>query len=204
MPRGLSMVALVPAMAAMLTAPTSAAAEVDAIEVDKELTYTCEFPYLVPQELSGTVRVSLPDSVEVGERFQANSDVTIALTLNEDIVTVLNLLEAATFEGTARADVDADISGLRTTLGIPGLRIPVTEVPPEGELPVTITGTMPSLIAYQPGTLTLAAGEEFTATIDARRVDGSPIELGEFDVTCAITTTDPPQDPHLATIPITE
>ncbi|GAB3487932.1 DUF6801 domain-containing protein [Amycolatopsis cihanbeyliensis] len=203
MPRSLSMVVVVSAVTAMLTAP-AAAARASTIEVDKELTYTCEFPYLVPQELSGTVRVSLPDSVAVGERFRAHSDVTIALTLNEDIVTVLNLLEAATFDGAARADVDADINGLRATLGIPGLRIPRTEVPVEQSLPVDITGTMPSLIAYEPGTLTLAAGAEFTATIDARRADGSPIELGEFDVSCAITETEPPQDPHLATIPITE
>lgn len=176
----------------------------DTIEVDKDLTYTCEFPFIVPQELSGNVKVSLPDSVVVGERFRALSDVTIGLTLNEDIVTVLNLLKAATFDGTARADVDVDVNGLEATLGMPGLNIPTTEVPEGQSLPVTISGTLPTLIVHEPGSLVLAAGEEFAATIDARQADGTPIEMGEFDVSCTITQTDPPQDPHLATIPITE
>jgi hypothetical protein len=170
--------------------------------VTKNLTYRCTFPLVGPQDVPATVNITFPDSGTVGNRI-VNSDLTINATLSANIVSALRAFQTATTEGTAVADVDTSFAGKNITLGLPGLKIAKATVPPSGTMTASISGPTPSLIVYEAGSVVLKAGATFTAKVDTRKADGTPTALGVLNVPCTIKATTPPQDPTLATIPVT-
>ncbi|MFD9892368.1 DUF6801 domain-containing protein [Amycolatopsis sp. NPDC059027] len=170
-------------------------------QVTKNLTYSCTFPLVGPQDVTGKVAITLPDSGTAGQRI-APGDLNISVTLQDNIVGALRAFGTAYAQGTGAADVDANYDGKQLTLGIPGLNIARADIPPSGPLTTTISGPMPNLVVYKAGTITLRAGQQFNAKVDTRKADGTPTPLGILDVPCTIKTTDPPQDTLFANIPV--
>nr|WP_157527920.1 DUF6801 domain-containing protein [Kibdelosporangium sp. MJ126-NF4]CEL16650.1 hypothetical protein [Kibdelosporangium sp. MJ126-NF4]CTQ88998.1 hypothetical protein [Kibdelosporangium sp. MJ126-NF4] len=172
-------------------------------EVTKDLTYRCAFPLVGQQDVSATVKITIPDAGTTGGRI-VNSDLRITATLNANIVNALRSFQTATTEGTATADVDAAYDSKNMTIGIPGLKVAKQTVPPQGQtMPVDISGPTPSLIVYKAGTVSLAAGAVFNAKVDTRKADGTPTALGILNVPCTVKVTTPPQDRSLASVPVT-
>ncbi|WP_308424768.1 DUF6801 domain-containing protein [Longimycelium tulufanense] len=193
---------MIAGMGGVLAAPTAAANGSAAMrEVVKDLTYRCAFPLVGQQDVTGKVKITFPDSGTTGERVVIG-DLHIDVTLNENIVGALRAFQTAYAEGTATADVDASYDSKELTLGIPDLHIARRDIPPSGTLTTTITGVMPSLIVYKAGAISVSAGQQFNAKVDTRKADGTPTALGVLDVPCTVKATTPPQDLHLATIPI--
>ncbi|WP_158880799.1 DUF6801 domain-containing protein [Amycolatopsis anabasis] len=192
------------AIAGLVTALAgSASAEEPATfgEIKKDLTYTCTFPLVGKQDVTGHVKVTLPDTGTAGQRI-VPSDLVIDATLAPNIVGALRAFGTAYAEGTGTADVDAAYDAKQLTMGIPGLKIPRRNIPPSGSLDITITGKMPNFIVYKAGTLTLKAGQQFNAKVDTRKADGTPTPLGILNVPCTVKVTTPPQDVLFANIPI--
>lgn len=195
----LTTVGMITAMTGVLAAGSGAAAPAFD-EVEKELTYTCNFPLIGNQPVTATVRVGFPDAAAVGERIQPQ-DLAIDFTLQEEIVTAFRLIGAATLEADAAADVDVAFVGKELTIGVPNLKAPKQDVPASGPLTSTFSGPMPSFIMHEPGELAIAAGPEFHAEVTALDANGNDTALGNpINVGC---TQNAGQDPHLVTIPIT-
>jgi len=170
--------------------------------VSKNLTYRCTFPLVGAQDVAATVAITFPDSGTTGNRL-VNGDLNITATLSANIVSALRAFQTATTSGTAVADVDASHAGNNFTLGLPGLTIAQQSVPASGSMAVAISGPTPSMVVYKAGDVVLKAGASFTAKVDTRKANGQPTSLGVLNVPCTIKTTTPPQDPTLATVPVT-
>lgn len=192
-------VGTIAALCGVLAAGPASASGTIGVQVSKELTYTCEFPLIGPQPVDATVSVDLPTSAAVGARIQPEN-LVIDFTLSENIVTAFRLIGAATVEADAFADVDVAFAGRALTLGVPNLHAAKQDVPDSGPLTSAFTGPMPSFIMEEPGTLDIAAGEEFVADVEALDENGQPTGLGNpIPVPC---TKDPGQDAQLGSIAI--
>ncbi|ONI76238.1 hypothetical protein ALI144C_36845 [Actinosynnema sp. ALI-1.44] len=170
-------------------------------EISKNLTYRCTFPLVGPQDVTGAVRITLPDAGQAGVRI-VPSDLSIDVELSANIVGALRAFQTHHAEGTAVADVDTAYDGKQLTLGLPGLKIPRKDIPPSGTLKLAITGAMPDFVVYEAGSLSLAAGTQFNAKVDTRKADNTPTALGVLNVPCVVKATTPPQDVLFANIPI--
>ncbi|ALG09984.1 hypothetical protein AOZ06_26535 [Kibdelosporangium phytohabitans] len=195
------MTAVVAASVAVSAGPAVATGHAVAGEVTRNLTYRCTFPLVGPQDVTGAVRIALPDAGQAGVRI-VPSDLSIDVELSANIVGALRAFQTHHAEGTAVADVDTAYDGKQLTLGLPGLKIPRKDIPPSGTLKLAITGAMPDFVVYESGSLSLAAGAQFNAKVDTRKADNTPTALGVLNVPCAVKATIPPQDVLFATIPI--
>jgi uncharacterized protein DUF6801 len=189
------------ALSGVVAGPASASdAGENGVYVSKDLTYSCEFPIIGPQDVTGTVSVDLPTSAGTGERIQPNN-FKIDVTLSANIVQAFRLIGAKTVEADAWADVDVAFGGRSLTFGVPNLHAPKQEIPASGTMSFSITGPMPSFILNTAGTLELAAGQVFHADVTALDANGQPTGLGNpIPVDCQ---QKPGQDPSLGAIAIT-
>nr|WP_052478420.1 DUF6801 domain-containing protein [Kibdelosporangium sp. MJ126-NF4]CEL18208.1 hypothetical protein [Kibdelosporangium sp. MJ126-NF4]CTQ90561.1 hypothetical protein [Kibdelosporangium sp. MJ126-NF4] len=201
--RRIGAIAVAAVVVASMTASTGSAAASPAVfgEITKNLTYRCTFPLVGPQDVTATVRITLPDAGQAGVRI-VPSDLSIDAELSASIVGALRSFQTHHAEGTAVADVDTAYDGKQLTLGLPGLKIPRKDIPPSGTLKLTITGAMPDFVVYKAGSLNLGAGAQFNAKVDTRKADNTPTALGILNVPCVVKATTPPQDVLFANIPI--
>ncbi|MBB5851184.1 DUF6801 domain-containing protein [Amycolatopsis umgeniensis] len=166
--------------------------------VVKDLTFTCEMPLIGAQQVAAKVTATFPETVTAGSPIDVTG-FSVAVSLEGDSVTALNLIGAATIEGTASANVDVDYNGTELGVTLNGLGFPVTAVPQDGPLALAITGPIPGLTVKKPGSVAFAVGGTFTGKVTPRRADGTPTDLGTFDLPCGI---DPGQNPALATVTV--
>lgn len=166
--------------------------------VDKTLVYTCTFPESGTHDVSGRVTATFPDTGKINTRLQI-TDLTITATLPLAVTDSLRAHGAATVSGKGVADADNNYNGTRITVGIPG-PVPTQNVPPTGELVTPLQPLVPSVSVTAPGTLAISAGEQLNGTFTPLKADGTPTQLGTFDVPC---TLKPGQDPLLGSITIT-
>ncbi|MEC3982462.1 DUF6801 domain-containing protein [Amycolatopsis sp. H20-H5] len=188
--------------AAALTAVTAGTAAAGGAQtagaVAKNLTFSCEFPLIGSNQVTAAVAATFPDSVATGSPISV-TDFSVGVNLNEDIVSALQLIGAATVEGSAAANVDVNYNDTELGVTLNGLAFPSTPVPASGGMAITITGPVPGLTVKKPGTVKFAVGSAFTGKITPRQADGTPTDLGTFDLPC---TMDAGQDPALATVTI--
>ncbi|WP_410657164.1 DUF6801 domain-containing protein [Amycolatopsis sp. lyj-112] len=187
------------AMVALPAATAEAAAPARATgPVTKALTFTCEFPLIGAHQVTANVSAVFPGSVAAGSPIDV-TDFSVGVSLEGDVLTALNLIGAATIEGTAAANVDVDYNGTELGVTLNGLAFPSTPVPETGPLAIAITGPIPGLTVKNSGTVAFAVGGAFTGQVTPRRADGSPTDLGTFPLPCGL---DAGQDPALAVVTV--
>jgi hypothetical protein len=166
--------------------------------VTKNLTFSCEFPLVGQRQAQAVVKATFPDSVAVGQPIDV-TDFGVDVTLDAGTTDALRLVGGASVEGSAVAAVDLDVNGTQLGVGLNGLQIPSTPVPPSGALTTTVTGPVPSLSVKAAGQVSFSVGNTFTGTITPKKADGTDTDLGTFSLPC---TMDPGQDASLATVPV--
>lgn len=166
--------------------------------ITKTLTYTCEFPLIGASQLTTKIEVTMPESVKVGELMRT-TNFSATITVPEATAQALLLFEAATIEGEAEALLAVDVNGTVIDVTLPGLRIPSTPVPKTGDLITVARGPVPGIGVRAPGAIGVSVGRH-DSKLTPRKADGTPTELGTFDLPC---TQDAGQDPLLARIPVT-
>ncbi|MGW0522395.1 DUF6801 domain-containing protein [Crossiella sp. NPDC003009] len=166
--------------------------------ITKTLTYTCEFPLIGPSQLTTKIDVTMPETVKVGELMRT-TNFSATITVPEATAQALLLFEAETIEGDAEAMLAVDANGALIDVTLPGLRIPSTPVPKTGDLVTVARGPVPGIGVRAPGHIGVSVGDH-VSKLTPRKADGSPTELGTFDLACK---QDAGQDPLLAKIPVT-
>ncbi|EMD26610.1 DUF6801 domain-containing protein [Amycolatopsis azurea] len=183
--------------AVTLPASTASAAPLPG-PVTKNLTFTCEMPLIGARQVAATVTATFPGTVAVGSPIDVTG-FSVAVSLDGDIVSALNLIGAATIDGTASANVGVDYNGTELGVTLNGLGFPATAVPQDGPLGIVITGPIPGLTVKKPGSIVFTVGGGFTGKVTPKRADGTPTDLGTFDLPCGM---DPGQDASLATVTV--
>ncbi|MEV7554256.1 DUF6801 domain-containing protein [Amycolatopsis sp. NPDC089917] len=183
---------------AMVAWPASATAAPLPGPVTKNLTFTCEMPLIGARQVAATVTATFPEAVTAGSPIDVTG-FSVAVSLDGDIVSALNLIGAATIDGTASATVGVDYNGTELGVTLNGLGFPVTAVPQDGPLGIVITGPIPGLTVKKPGSIVFTVGGGFTGKVTPKRADGTPTDLGTFDLPCGM---DPGQDASLATVTV--
>ncbi|MGO1053538.1 DUF6801 domain-containing protein [Crossiella sp. CA198] len=178
-------------------AGTSAPAKAAGV-ITKTLNYTCEFPLIGASSLTTKIEVTMPETVKVGELMRA-TNLSATITVPEATAQALLLFEAETIEGDAEALLAVDANGTLIDVTLPSLKIPSTPVPKTGDLVTVARGPVPGIGVRNPGAIGVSIGNHFSK-LTPRKADGSPTELGTFDLPC---TQDAGQDPLLARIPVT-
>ncbi|MBP2477797.1 hypothetical protein JOF53_006669 [Crossiella equi] len=191
------MAAVLGATALLCPAAAVAGAHTATGPITKSLNYTCEFPLIGPNKLVTKIDVTMPESVKVGQLMRA-TDLAATITVPEEVAQSLLLFEAETIEGTSEALLAIDANGTPIDVTLPNLVIPKTPVPKTGDLVAVARGPVPGIGVRSPGAIGVAVGDH-TSKLTPRKADGSPTELGTFDLVC---TQDAGQDPSLARIPV--
>jgi hypothetical protein len=164
--------------------------------IDKTLTYSCVFPESGAVDVTGRITGTIPATGTVNGRVQPN--LSINATLPVVVADSLRNHNAATVSGKGTADADNIYNGTAMSVGIPG-PVPSVAVPASGELVATLSPAVPSIAVGAAGTLTISAGQYLNGTFTPLQADGTPTDLGTFDVPC---TLNPGQNPALGTITI--
>lgn len=189
--------ATVTAGAMLTTAGVLAGAGTGVAAPPAELTlvYSCPFPLIGVKDMSVKITVTgLPDKPVAGQPTP-EVDVTAVATVPADATAGLKLVQAATIEGKASADVKLDNAGLALDLKVP-LDFPKTNIPDSGPFDVNAKGKAPSFSLPNPGRTTIDVGN-FLTTLTPKKADGTPTGLGTFDSACTIKQTEPPQKTRL-------
>ncbi|WP_410663885.1 DUF6801 domain-containing protein [Amycolatopsis sp. lyj-84] len=160
--------------------------------VDKKLSFTCPFPLIGLQKLDVNIKADFEVPTAPGGTL-STSGLTITVNVPDKATRGLNLVGAATIEGTAAAGVtlvngDANPFPVR----IP-LNVAKTGLPPSGTFSTVATGSVPTVTLAKPGKTTLTVGD-FTTRLTPKKADGSFTGIGSFTSDC---TLDPGQDPVL-------
>jgi hypothetical protein len=199
-------VGLAAAMAGISAAATSApstsgtsavAAGATGGHVEKIITYTCNFPLVGTKPVTADVKVTFPATGKVGQIIQGTGFSAVA-TLDASTTSALRLIGAATVDGTANPQIDANISGVVVTLALP-FTIPSTKVPATGNMGLPFVGAIPGFAVHKAGTVTLSIGANFTGTATPKTAAGKPTQLGTINLAC---TQNPGQNATLASIPV--
>ncbi|WP_181772925.1 DUF6801 domain-containing protein [Amycolatopsis pittospori] len=160
--------------------------------VDKRLSYTCPFPLIGLQKLDVAIKADFEVPTAPGGTL-TTSGLTITVAVPDKAARGLNLVGAATIEGTAAAGVTL-VNGDANPLPV---RIPLnvakTDIPQTGGFSPVATGSVPTVTLAKPGKTTLTVGD-FTTRLTPKKADGSFTGLGSFTSDC---TLDPGQDPVL-------
>lgn len=148
------------------------------------LSYTCNFPLLVPQDMPTTVSsTDLPDSAAVGVPTAASTN-TVTSTVSEDATATLNFLSAKSVDGTITSKVPVS-DGVATQTLTSVAVIPNTPVPSSGTFQVTASGTLPGVTLANAGTATISLGDS-EIKLTPRQADGSPTWLGTITAPCKV------------------
>jgi hypothetical protein len=162
--------------------------------IDKTLTYNCVFPESGAVDVTGRITGTIPATGTVNSRVQPNLSITATLPVS--VTDSLRSHSAATVSGKGVADADNVYNGTSLSVGIPG-PVPSVAVPATGELVTTLSPAVPSVTVGAAGTLAISAGQQLNGTFTPLKADGTPTDLGTFDVPC---TLNPGQNPALGTI----
>jgi hypothetical protein len=162
--------------------------------IDKTLTYNCVFPESGAVDVTGRITGTIPATGTVNSRVQPNLSITATLPVS--VADSLRSHSAATVSGKGVADADNVYNGTSLSVGIPG-PVPSVAVPATGELVTTLSPAVPSIAVGAAGTLAISAGQQLNGTFTPLKADGTPTDLGTFDVPC---TLNPGQNPALGTI----
>jgi hypothetical protein len=149
------------------------------------LTYTCNFPLLLPQDVPTTVTsTDVPDSAAVGVPTAASTN-TVTSTVPLDAAdTLRNLLAAKTVEGTITSKVTVTNGAAKQTLTSVAV-IPSTPVPSSGTFQVTAAGTLPAITLANAGTATISLGDSETK-LTPRDAAGDVTWIGTITSTCKV------------------
>ncbi|MBA8924926.1 hypothetical protein BC739_002125 [Kutzneria viridogrisea] len=172
------------------------------VPVDKTLTWKGDFPVIgTLSPISTQMLASLPSPVTVGQPGG-----TVPVTLNvdapADATNGLELVGAASVEGTVKATVVVtDSAG--TTVNVPILlTIPKTATPASGEhLKFTATGNASFPSPQHAGTATVVLdGASASTTLEPKDSSGNDTALGTFTVNLSLDPAG--QDTSLGTVQI--
>ncbi|MGI8332980.1 DUF6801 domain-containing protein [Actinomadura scrupuli] len=152
-----------------------AASPASADPVSLTLNYSCTFPIVGVQTMAVKIESDIPKTIKVGE---ATPKIAVKATanINADTVQGLNLVGAATLEGTATASATIDSPDAALPLKVP-TTIPPTPVPADGEMAVPATGSAPSLTFSNTGEGSVTIGDLLMDPLTARDSTGKPIQL---------------------------
>lgn len=174
-----------------------AAAPAAAVPVSLELDYQCSFPLLKPQPVKLKITTDIPSQVDVG-KFTGAFDVSAVATVSAESTKGLRALETETIEGSAVALTDVIQPNGQTLVA----RIPTTvtkrSLPASGGFDTNATGSTPSLVFQQAGTVRLNV-RDLILTLTPRLADGTLTGLDTFETECFQV---PGQNNTLATIAI--
>jgi hypothetical protein len=160
--------------------------------VDKKLTFTCPFPLIGLQKLDVEIKADFDVPTAVGGTF-TTSDLSVSVTVPDKPARGLNLVDAATIEGTASAGVTlTNGSAKPLPLQIP-LTVAKTAIPTTGTFSPQATGSVPAVQLANAGQTSLVIGD-FSTRLTPKKTDGSFTGLGSFTSDC---TLDAGQDPTL-------
>ncbi|HET6288816.1 MAG TPA: DUF6801 domain-containing protein [Amycolatopsis sp.] len=183
------LIVLLTAGSLLFVAARSAAA---GTPVTKKLSFTCPFPLIGLQKLDVNIKADFEVPTAPGGTL-TTSGLTITVTVPDKAARGLNLVGAATIEGTAAAGVtlvNGDANPLPVRLP---LNVAKTDLPPSGMFDTVATGSVPTITLAKPGKTTLTIGD-FTTRLTPKKADGSFTGIGSFTSDCAL---DPGQDPVL-------
>ncbi|OLR92174.1 DUF6801 domain-containing protein [Actinokineospora bangkokensis] len=185
---------------ALVAAPVAQAEPVQAAGVvTKAVTFSCAYPLIGNRDVPATVTATFPSTVAAGTPINT-TDFSVAVSLDDTTVQALQLVGAATVEGTSEAGVDLSINGTELGVTLPGLDIPVTAVTGAAPIALNITGLVPSLTVKSAGQVDIAIGNAFTGKITPKTATGELTGLGTFDLNCSALAG---QDLSLVSIPVT-
>ena len=193
-------------------AMAAAAAAAPAQGATLSQTYSCLYPLIQSQPLSVDIDAAIPAEWEVNKLTPA-FDIKATAVTNDTTWDGLNLVQAATIEGTATATSQITAPGFSLPLAVP-VTVPVTNKPAQrGPITIVATGSTPPIAFPQTGdgTITVTA---LRMNLRAKMANGDSVifppvpgvpdsdGLPEtFDVVC---TLDPPtQNNKLIDIKIT-
>ncbi|MEC3978410.1 DUF6801 domain-containing protein [Amycolatopsis sp. H20-H5] len=160
--------------------------------IDKHLTFTCPFPLIGLQKLDVGIKANFDVPTAVGGSLKT-SDLTVLVTVPDKPARGLNLVQAATIEGTASAGATITNGPAKPlALKIP-MNVAKTDIPTTGTFAPVATGSVPTAVLKNPGKTSVVIGD-FSTRLTPKKADGSPTGLGSFTSDCVL---DPGQDPTL-------
>jgi Family of unknown function (DUF6801) len=161
-----------------------ATAPKDSTAVDKTLAFTCPFPLIGNQTLSIRIQATMSTPATVGGQL-VTTDFTATATVPDSATLGLNLIGAATIEGSAQANVTLNEAGTPLDVAIPNLVIPSTPVPASGPFNTVASGPVPTATINAAGTTTVTVAG-FSTTLTPKQKNGSPTALGTFTSSCTL------------------
>ena len=162
------------------------------------LRYRCAMPLFPEQPLTVRLTWNAPKSVAIGRKTPIVPFEAVA-TMGDAVTQGLDLIGAATVEGSATATGVVATPGGNTTVSVP-LTVPRTPVPAAGSITVVASGRTPELVFHQPGHATVTVGREFAVRLIPKTADGGSTMVGQVDASC---TLEPGQDTVLTSFEIT-
>lgn len=161
------------------------------------LRYQCSMPLFPVQPMTVRLTWNAPKSVPVGQKTPIVPFTAVA-TMGAAVTQGLDVINAATVEGSADASGDVAAPDGNTNVRVP-LTVPKTDVPPDGPITVVASGITPELTFHRPGHATITVGSEFAVHLIPKTADGGTTLLGPVDASC---TLNPGQDTRLTSFDI--
>ncbi|MFI6515043.1 DUF6801 domain-containing protein [Spirillospora sp. NPDC050679] len=185
-------VAAPPAAAAPAAAPPARAAKPASLS----LKYQCQFPLLGAQPVTVRLATDIPETVDVGKPLPPIVVDTVS-EVGAKSVQGLNVVGAATLEGTASAGVTVKSAQGDLSLKIPAI-LDKTPLPASGGVEVKARGQAPSIRFNKAGKAQILVND-LVLTLTPRLSDGTLTGLDVFESECV---QEPGQDNKLAEITV--
>ncbi|MFJ9585686.1 DUF6801 domain-containing protein [Streptomyces acidicola] len=162
----------------------------------RTLKYTCSFPLIGNEPMTGSVAWTAPDRYVV-DQATPRSPISTSATVGPNITRALRFAGADTVEG--RADVSAVVAAPQGDIPVEmPLKVPRTDLPESGPLTVPAHGTLPSLVPSRPGRAKVLVGK-IDLHLVLRGSDGDESRAGKIDAPCDLNSG---QDGFLASVTI--
>ena len=154
-------------------AMAAAAAAAPAQGATLSQTYSCLYPLIQSQPLSVDIEASIPTEWEVNKLTPA-FDIKATAVTNDTTWDGLNLVQAATIEGTATATSQITAPGFSLPLAVP-VTVPVTNKPAQrGPITIVATGSTPPIAFPQTGDGTITV-ESLRMNLRAKMANGDAV-----------------------------
>ncbi|MGI5166513.1 DUF6801 domain-containing protein [Spirillospora sp. CA-253888] len=160
------------------------------------LKYQCQFPLLGAQPVTVRLATDIPESVDVGKPLPPIVVDTVS-EVGAKSVQGLNVVGAATLEGTASAGVTVKSAQGDLSLKIPAV-LDKTALPASGGVEVKARGQAPSIRFNKAGKAQILVND-LVLTLTPRLSDGTLTGLDTFESECA---QEPGQNNRLAEITV--
>lgn len=148
------------------------------------LQYECTLAPFPAQGMTLQLDWNAPGSVPVG-RPTPVIPVQGTATMGDIVTQVLGMVGATTVEGSLVASgvVVAPGGDVPVTLSV---TVPRTPVPASGPITIAGSGTTPVFVFHQPGPATITAGSGFSVQITPRDANGDETVAGQIDASCTL------------------